>query len=221
MHRSTQPRSALRRGLKRRLVVAGGLCVTAATAAALTVTGSAAAAPGAAGMIPGTPCHIGSAACVQLGPQGFNGKAWFIRDQRVVRGPVPVATGGPGKDTSVGKFKVTVKNIDHVSSETTDAEGRPSEMPYSVFFGSKGEAFHGGGKPTARTAGCVRLRSGDDSFFYNNLRTGDIVEIVSRTASSAPGGPDSERSGSRDSRDDNDRGDGNDDSGFGGLLGGL
>jgi hypothetical protein len=203
----------------------GGLCAAAATAATIAFTGSAAAAPGApeapgsSGMVPGTPCHIGSAACVQLGPQGFNGKAWFIRDHRVIRGPVPVATGGPGKDTSVGKFKVTIKDADHVSSETTNAEGNPSEMPYSVFFGNKGEAFHGGGKPTARTAGCVRLRNGDDSYFFNNLQKGDIVEIVSRSATSAPGGRD-------DSRDDSDRGRDNDDNGrdgtgLGGLLGGL
>lgn len=226
MGRTTQTRFVSGLVRKGRLMVIGGLCAAAATAAGITFVGTATAATSpvpavsdASGMVPGTPCHIGSAACVQVGPQGFDGKAWFIRDRRIARGPVPVATGGPGKDTSIGKYKVTIKDADHVSSETTDAEGRPSDMPYSVFFGNKGEAFHGGGKPTARTAGCIRLRSGDDSYFFNNLQAGDVVEIVGRSAASAPGG---ERN---DSRDDDDRGrnnDGNkDDSGLGGVLGGL
>jgi hypothetical protein len=203
------------------VAVAGAL----ATAAFVTLTGTAAAEsvrpvrPAAdTGMVPGTPCHIGTAACVRLGPKGYDGQAWFIRDHKVVRGPVPVATGGPGQDTSVGKFKVTIKDADHVSSETTDSEGNPSEMPYSVFFGGKGEAFHGGGKLTTRTAGCIRMRPGDDSFFYNNLQKGDQVEIVGMGATSASGGSSSSAS-EDDDWDDEDEDADEDDGDSKGLLG--
>lgn len=218
MESTTEGQSGPRGARKRRLLALGGVCATAATAATIAFSGTAAAAPDS-GMVPGTPCHIGTAACVQLGKDGFNGKAWFIRNHKVVRGPVPVATGGPGKDTTVGSFPVTIKDVDHVSSETTDSEGNPSEMPYSVFYGRKGEAFHGGGKPTARTAGCIRLRDADASYFYNNLQKGDRVEIVSRSAASSA--PDDQEADTSSRDDENDDDNNNDDDGPGGLLGGL
>ena len=177
------------------------------------------------GMVPGTPCHIGTAACVKLGHQGYDGTAWFIRDHKVVRGPVPVATGGPGQDTSVGDFPVTIKDADHVSSETTNSEGNPSEMPYSVFFGGKGEAFHGGGSLNTRTAGCIRLRDADASYFFNNLQKGDRVEIVNSSATNAAGGSSADSDDGWDDTDsdsdsDSDSdGDNRDDKK--GLLGGL
>jgi len=179
------------------------------TAFAAVGSGAARPVPAASGpLVPGTPCHFGTSACVQLGNAGFNAKSWLIRDDRVVRGPVPSATGGPGKDTTTGTYTVTSKDVDHVSSETTNAEGAPSEMPYSVFFGNSGMAFHGGGNPGARTAGCVRLPNQDASYFFNNLNTGDQVEVVPSDAPVAGGGYD-------------DRGDDNDSGHGGGLLGGL
>lgn len=209
--RRSAPRS---RGI-RLLAMAGA--VAAATTVSLSGTayasvgdGVARPAPTAYGpMVPGTPCHFGTAACVQLGHAGFNARSWLIRDHRVVRGPVPSATGGPGMDTNPGTYTVVSKDRDHVSSETTNAEGAPSEMPYSVFFGHSGYAFHGGGDPAKRTAGCVRLANPDASYWYNNLNTGDQVEVVSSDAPVADGGSD-------------DNGDwGNDDHSGGGLLGGL
>lgn len=181
------------------------------TAFAAVGGGAAHPAPMASGpLVPGTPCHFGTAACVQLGNAGFNAKSWLIRDHRVVRGPVSSATGGPGMDTNPGTYTVTSKDRDHVSSETTNAEGAPSEMPYSVFFGNSGYAFHGGGDPNKRTAGCVRLANPDASYWYNNLNTGDQVEVVPSGAPVAGGG------GYDDDRYDNDRG-----RSGGGLLGGL
>ncbi|MDQ2709173.1 MAG: L,D-transpeptidase [Actinomycetota bacterium] len=155
-------------------------------------------------LVPGTPCHLGTDACVQLGHSGYDGRSWLIRDDRVVKGPVPASTGGPGSDTSTGTFPVTSKDAHHVSSETRDAEGNPSQMPYAVFFGNKGEAFHGGGNPTTRTAGCVRLRDSDASYFFDNLNEGDQVEVVDSSAASSSG----------DESYDRHRG-------GGGLLGGL
>jgi hypothetical protein len=204
-----------------RIVAVAGVAAAAAT---IPFAGSAAAAP-SSDMVPGTPCHIGSAACVQLGPSGFNGKAWFIRDHKVVKGPIAVATGGPGEDTTPGKFPVVSKDADHVSSETTDSEGKPSEMPYSVFFGRKGEAFHGGGVPTNRTAGCVRLRDSDASYFFNNLQKGDTVEVVSKNAPIAGGGSapesDNNNNNNNDNNNNNHEDNNNVDKGLGGLLGGF
>jgi hypothetical protein len=54
-------------------------------------------------------------------------------------------------------------------------------MPYSVFFGSNGVAFHGtkaGDNAKNRTAGCVRLANDDATYFFNNLRVGDTVQVV-------------------------------------------
>lgn len=180
----------------------------AGSAAAAVGSGVQPASAASGGLVPGTPCHYGAAACIQLGNAGYNGKSWFIRDRRVVRGPVPSLSGGPGKETSTGTFPVTLKDIDHVSSETTNAQGQPSPMPYAVFWGNQGEAFHGGGDATLRTAGCVRLANPDASYFFNNLNMGDQVEIVSSSAPVAGGGYDNNGNGYRN----NNRG---------GLLGGL
>ena len=144
------------------------------------------AAPGA-GLVPGTPCSVGTTACVQLGNQGFNARSWFIRDGKVVRGPMSATSGGPGKDTPTGTFTVLRKIENHFSSETTTAGGRPSPMPYAVFFTSSGYAFHGGDNPNLRTAGCVRMANSDASYLYRNLASGDQVQIVGRSARVADG----------------------------------
>ncbi|MDT7560474.1 MAG: hypothetical protein QOI50_850 [Pseudonocardiales bacterium] len=144
-------------------------------------------AAGHSSLVPGTPCDRGVVACVAVGDRGFDGKAWFIEDGRVVRGPLAVSTGGPGEDTPTGTFHVLSKDLDHRSTETTDAEGAPSAMPYSVFFTRSGVAFHGGGVATNRTAGCVRLANQDARYFYNNLNIGDEVQVVDdSTADYAP-----------------------------------
>ncbi|HEY9413512.1 MAG TPA: L,D-transpeptidase [Pseudonocardia sp.] len=216
METSTARRGGPRRRGIRSLAVVGSIVAASTvsfsgTALAAVGGGAAHPVPMASGpLVPGTPCHVGTAACVQLGHQGFNAKSWLIRDDRVVRGPVSSATGGPGMDTDPGTYAVTSKDRDHVSSETTNAEGAPSEMPYSVFFGNSGYAFHGGGDPAKRTAGCVRLANPDASYWYNNLNTGDQVEVVTSDAPVAGGG------GGGGSYNDND----NDDRGSG-LLGGL
>lgn len=171
-------------------------------------------APGADGhrLVPGTPCAVGSAACVALGHDGYDGKAWFIQGGRAVRGPVDAATGGPGEDTPTGTFHVLSKDIHHTSTETRNAEGAPSPMPYSVFFTKSGVAFHGGGELSTRTAGCVRLSDYDARFFYDNLHVGDVVQVVDSSAEYAP-------------TPDHSGGGGGDGSGHGGgggaLLGGL
>ncbi|HEX4248640.1 MAG TPA: L,D-transpeptidase [Pseudonocardia sp.] len=173
-----------RRGSRRIWLVASLGAVAALVAVPLL---GSAPAEAEGGQIPGTPCDVGTTACVVLGHQGFNGKAWYISHGRVVRGPVPAATGGPGEDTPTGTFTVLSKDVDHRSTETRDAEGAPSAMPYSVFFTKSGVAFHGGGVPTNRTAGCVRLANGDAKYFFDNLEVGDTVQVVDgSTADYAP-----------------------------------
>ncbi|MBV9314097.1 MAG: L,D-transpeptidase [Pseudonocardia sp.] len=125
-----------------------------------------------------TPCGVGTVACVALGRDGFGARAWLIRGSEIVKGPVPATSGGPGKETPFGTFEVLSKDINHVSTETHDAQGNPSPMPYSVFFTPSGVAFHGGGDRTARTAGCVRLATDDAQYFFNNLEIGDRVQVV-------------------------------------------
>ncbi len=207
---TTQAAAAPRPGRRgRRLLCCLGAVVVLAAlpfagSAAADVHGPAEPAAPRSGLVPGTPCAVGTSACVQLGSQGFNARSWFIRDGRVVRGPIAGASGGPGKDTPTGTYRVIRKIENHYSSETTDAEGRPSHMPYAVFYTSSGYAFHGGGRPSDRTAGCVRLPDSDASYFFRNLNAGDQVQIVDRSARVAD-----DRKRDRDNDDD------------GGLLGGL
>jgi hypothetical protein len=159
--------------------LAGCLAVTAVLAA-VPFAGSAHAEEG---LVPGTPCAVGTVACVALGENGFGAKAWLIRNGEVVKGPVVGTSGGPGKDTPTGSFHVLSKDLHHISSETQNAAGEGSEMPYSVFFTSSGVAFHGGGDPASRTAGCIRLPNTYASYFFNNLQLGDTVQVVGSGAS--------------------------------------
>jgi L,D-transpeptidase catalytic domain len=164
---------------------------------------------GTASAASGIPCRVSSGACVALGSSGYNATAWMVRNGRVTRGPVSALTGGPGADTPVGTFRVSSKDLHHVSSATRDARGRPSPMPYSVFFGSKGVAFHGtqaGDDSSNRTAGCVRLANSDASYFFSHLTVGDTVQVVQGHG---------DYSRDRDSNRHHDHG------GGGGLLGGL
>lgn len=163
----------------RRVVRPRGLAATLAMAVVLA--GLAMANPGTAqaqtSRVPGTPCNKGTVACVALGKDGFNATTWFIKDDKVLRGPMASSSGGPGKDTPTGTWKVISKDVDHVSSETT-TNGRPSAMPYSVFYSSSGYAFHGGSTVDKRTAGCIRLSNGDASYLFNHISIGDSVQIV-------------------------------------------
>lgn len=106
-------------------------------------------------------------ACVSLSRQ----EAWFVRDGRIVRGPVSVATGRPGYETEVGTFSVYRKNLMWYSTIYDNAP-----MPYSVFFDG-GEAFHEG-SVYVRSHGCVHLGSNDASWVYYFLHIGDEVQVV-------------------------------------------
>jgi lipoprotein-anchoring transpeptidase ErfK/SrfK len=131
-----------------------------------------------AAAVPGTPCTATASACVDLATQ----QAWLIDHGVVVRGPVPVATGGAGEETAPGNvFRVYRKDRDFASTEFSLPDGRPAPMPYSVFFEDGGIAFHAG-DPTKASAGCVHLRTADAKAFYAFLRIGEHVQVKTGTS---------------------------------------
>jgi lipoprotein-anchoring transpeptidase ErfK/SrfK len=98
-------------------------------------------------------------------------QAWLTIDGRVIRGPVPVRAGGPGKETPIGRFTVLWKEQLHFSSECNN-----TPMPYSVFFTSGGVAFHSGNMERP-SAGCLKLSLDDAEAWYSTLEVGDEVWI--------------------------------------------
>lgn len=130
---------------------------------------------------PGTPCGASTRACVDLQTQ----RAWLIRDGKVTYGPVPIASGGAGRETPIGhSFRVYRKNIDHRSGEFKDPNGQPAKMPYAVFFADGGVAFHSGNVATS-SAGCVRLDREPSQRFFDDLVEGDKVQVVNASAEQA------------------------------------
>jgi hypothetical protein len=110
----------------------------------------------------------------------------------IVFGPVPIKSGGHGKETPVGTHHVQWKHRDHYSSEFPDPGGDPrgAPMPNAVFFADGGVAFHGT-RNDRPSAGCVKLRwqsfqadddgvqnSADDSKrFFDYLQVDDEVQV--------------------------------------------
>ena len=83
-------------------------------------------------------CSISARSCVDLESQ----QAWLIADGKVVRGPVKISSGGPGRETPVGhSLRVYRKEKDHRSGEFRLANGQPAPMPWAVFFADGGIAF--------------------------------------------------------------------------------
>jgi L,D-transpeptidase catalytic domain len=117
--------------------------------------------------VPGTPCTTVARACVDLPAR----KAWLLQDGEVVRGPVPVSTGGPGTPTPTGDFRVEWKHADHRSAEFNNAP-----MPFAVFFATGGIAFHEGNLHTD-SAGCVRLERSQAQAFFDFLQVDDPVQV--------------------------------------------
>ena len=95
-----------------------------------------------------------------------------MRGGSVIFGPVPVATGKASAPTVPGVFHVSWKDLHHRSSEFHNAP-----MPYSVFF-HDGDAFHED-NIKVRSNGCVHLTRHAAEIFYNTLRIGDEVQVLS------------------------------------------
>jgi hypothetical protein len=118
-------------------------------------------------IVDGTPCTKAAEACVDLGAK----KAWLVKDGKVVRGPVRIASGGPGYESPRGDFTVQWKNKDHRSTEFDNAP-----MPWAVFFTDTGIAFHQGDL-NSTSHGCIRLGAQDAEAWFNALATGDDVQV--------------------------------------------
>lgn len=130
----------------------------------LATVGTASAGPD---IVEGTPCTSVARACVDLDAE----LAWLIEDGAVVRGPLPISSGGPERETPRGDFRVEWKHKDHRSAEF---DGAP--MPFAVFFAEGGIAFHEGNLHT-NSAGCVRMVYEDAAAFYDFLQIDDRVEV--------------------------------------------
>jgi lipoprotein-anchoring transpeptidase ErfK/SrfK len=135
-------------------------------AAAVSVTTAPAAAVGAAALVPGTPCSTAARACIDLSAR----RAWLIRGGVVQYGPVPITSGRAGFRTPVGDFRVTFKDIDHLSSIFNNAP-----MPYSVFFNG-GIAFHQGSL-SVPSHGCIHLSRAAARTFFASLTPGNVVQV--------------------------------------------
>jgi L,D-transpeptidase catalytic domain len=125
-------------------------------------------------LVAGTPCTITAKACVDLESR----HAWLLKNGKVFRGPVAIASGGRGQQTPIGhSLRVYRKDKDHKTAEFKLRNGRPAPMPYAVFFADGGIAFHGG-DPNKASAGCIHLALSDAKAFYNYLQIGDQVQVV-------------------------------------------
>lgn len=171
--------SRFRRFAGRRVAIVGAGALVASSAAAILASSAFAATPAeteakSAPVVEGTPCTAAARACVDLSAQ----KAWLItKDGKVMRGPVPIAGGGPGKETPTGDvFRVYRKDKDHKSEESTLPNGQPAPMPYSVFFADGGIAFHAG-DPARASSGCIHLNTPDAIAFFDYLQIGDHVQV--------------------------------------------
>ena len=164
---------------RRIMVVAGAvgaLTIVVSAVFAAPALGQTAAPSPARPAVPvaGTSCTAAARACVDLAAR----KAWLINNGVVVRGPVRIATGGPGEETPPGQgFRVYRKDKNFASTESRLPNGQPVPMPYSVFFEDGGIAFHAG-DPHKASAGCVHLNLTDAKTFYNFLRIGDRVQVT-------------------------------------------
>lgn len=156
------------------LVTVGAVVVAGQAAAALPGETPAAAATRSQPLVAGTPCSITAKACVDLDSQ----RAWLIKDGKIMRGPVKIASGGNGQETPVGhSLRVYRKEKDHVSQESRLPNGQPAPMPWSVFFEDGGIAFHSG-SPNRSSGGCIHLEPVDAEAWFNYLQIGDQVQVV-------------------------------------------
>ena len=156
------------------LITAGAVVAAGQAAAALPGEAPAATAARAQPLVAGTPCSITAKSCVDLDSQ----RAWLIKDGKIMRGPVKIASGGNGEETPVGhSLRVYRKEKDHLSQESRLPNGQPAPMPWSVFFEDGGIAFHSG-SPSRSSGGCIHLEPVDAEAWFNYLQIGDQVQVV-------------------------------------------
>lgn len=111
-------------------------------------------------------CPPATLACVDLERR----ETWLQADGKIIHGPVPMEPGTDGMATPRGTFAVEWKDKEHISGEYGDP------MPFSVFFAPGGIAFHEGSL-TSPSHGCVHLRHSDAAHYFDALQPGDQVTV--------------------------------------------
>jgi lipoprotein-anchoring transpeptidase ErfK/SrfK len=98
---------------------------------------------------------------------------WLQSDGKVTFGPVQMEPGPPGSAhaTPTGTFSVTGKGGPNVMSNTYD-----EPMPWAVFFGTDGIAFHEGSL-TVPSHGCVHLTMANARYYNAHLAIGAEVAV--------------------------------------------
>jgi hypothetical protein len=114
-------------------------------------------------------CPPAAAACVDL----TRHLTWLQSDGKVTFGPVQMEPGPPGSAhaTPTGTFSVTGKGALHVMSNIYH-----EPMPWAVFFGTDGIAFHEGSL-TVPSHGCVHLTMTNAHYYNEHLAIGAEVAV--------------------------------------------
>jgi hypothetical protein len=114
-------------------------------------------------------CPPAAAACVDL----TRHLTWLQSDGKVIFGPVRMEPGPPWSvhATPPGTFSVTGKGGPNVMSNIYD-----EPMPWAVFFGSDGIAFHEGSL-TVPSHGCVHLTMANAHYYNEHLAIGAEVVV--------------------------------------------
>jgi lipoprotein-anchoring transpeptidase ErfK/SrfK len=114
-------------------------------------------------------CPAKATACVDL----TRHITWLQTDGQVTFGPVRAEPGPPGSKhaTPRGTFQVSWKaGPDYISNIYHEP------MPWAVFFGSGGIAFHGGSLTTP-SHGCVHLTTANAHYYNEHLPVGAEVVV--------------------------------------------
>lgn len=114
----------------------------------------------------GTPCTVAARACVDLARNSM----WLVADGQIVRGPMPIKRGAPGRAVVGGVSSVQWKAKYHLHP------GSRSPMSWAVFFGQGDVAFTMIATSPA-TAETIGLGESDARALYDKLRLGDRIEI--------------------------------------------
>lgn len=115
-------------------------------------------------MPPRPECPPAARACIDVGGK----RAWLQDGGRITYGPVPITTGKPGFETTLGSHRV-LRHVRHDHSRIFD-----SPMPYSTYFTTSGMAFHEG-RLDEPSHGCIHLGHHAAAQFFDQLRVGDEV----------------------------------------------
>lgn len=177
--------------MRRRIAFVSAAVLGMSCAAGAAFAGTALADDSGGDTVAGTPCTATARACVNLASQ----QAWLMQNGTIIRGPVPISSGGDGAETPPGTFHVLLKDKDHKSNEFKMPNGQDAPMPWSVFFEDGGIAFHSG-DPARASAGCIHLNPADAEAWFNNLQVGNEVQVES-------GDDGDNNSGDNNSGDDN------------------